>query len=85
MIFPRDGFELLNDDERPPAGSEVALGCPHPDCNWVSSTSRILDDPRANEVFLAFRAREDEWQRHWAANHQPAPIRLLAQSGNETE
>jgi hypothetical protein len=77
MLYPREYFELLREDEHPPAGSYVALGCPHPDCNWVSLQSRILDGEMANEIFLAFRAVEDQWERHWAAKHQPAPIRLL--------
>lgn len=85
MLFPRDNYELLGDDERPPAGSFVALGCPHPDCNWVSDESRILNDSQVNEVFLAFRSVEDQWERHWADEHQPQPIRLLARTPNSKD
>jgi hypothetical protein len=77
MIFPRDGYELITDENEPPAGSYVALGCPHPDCEWVSSSSKVLDVDRSNEVALALRAREDEFHRHWIDNHQPPPVQLI--------
>jgi hypothetical protein len=81
MIFPSNDYELLREESPPPAGSYVALGCPHPDCKWVSQHSRVLDDPRPNETFLALRTVEDEWDQHWVDHHQPRPIKLVAKDG----
>jgi hypothetical protein len=77
MVFPRDKFKIIDNDDLPKSGSNVALGCPHPDCDWVSSLSLVLDDSRPNEVWLALQNVDGEWRRHWTDNHQPAPLRLV--------